>query len=197
MTWAMAISVFVGVAHESLGRPVPKDPTAPAKVIEVEKVTCSAIIQRRSILAMLLTLILQLEWIVQMFQVLQLGFTKLSFVVLFRRIFVTHSKSAFSVAAWIMIAVLVAWTVAFFFGFLFACGGHFDRWWLHPQSCPGPGSAPGLAFENGFALSEVLIDFFIIIMPVPMVSSLCGRTRASGEHTDDYQDLAAAHDNTP
>lgn len=110
---------------------------------------------------------LKIEWAVQILQTLQLGFTKLTFVVFFRRIFVTHNRSAFSIASWIMITLLIGWTVAFFFTFLFACKTHFSQWWLKPATCISL-----LPLEIGFSLSECLIDYLIILMPLPMVCVL-------------------------
>lgn len=68
-----------------------------------------------------------------------------------------------------MIALLSVWTLSFFLAFVFACNGKFSQWWLKPDTCFGGGIPDILAFENGFTLSDVLMDFLIIGMPIPMV----------------------------
>lgn len=79
---------------------------------------------------------------------------------------------AFYIATWTMIALLSVWTLSFFLAFIFACNGKFSQWWLEPDTCFGAGRGGVtdiLAFENGFTLSDVLMDFLIIGMPIPMV----------------------------
>lgn len=100
-------------------------------------------------------------------QVLALGAVKLSFVFLFRRIFVVNKSSNFAVATLTMIIIISVWTVAFFFAFLFACGKKFSAWWspYFRTECIG------LDFENGFALSDFLMDVLILSMPLSMVSA--------------------------
>nr|AUW30967.1 putative GNAT-family acetyltransferase [Cladonia uncialis subsp. uncialis] len=101
-----------------------------------------------------------------MMQVLQLGAIKLSFVFFFRRIFVVNKSSRFAHVTTAMIVVISLWIVAFFFGFLLACKDHTSIWWnaASQNSCFN-----FLAFENGFALSDSLMDVMIMAMPVPMV----------------------------
>lgn len=99
-------------------------------------------------------------------QLPQLGCAKLSFLFLFRSIFVTSNKSVFGIATWVMIAITFAWMTVYFFTFLFACGGHFDRWWTTVyQICLG------IPFEYSYALSDPLLDTLIIAMPIPMVGN--------------------------
>ena len=78
----------------------------------------------------------------------------------------------FYIATRTMIALLILWIVSFFLAFIFACHGRFSHWWLEPYTCFGAGRGgilKILAFENGFTLSDVLMDFLIIGMPIPMV----------------------------
>lgn len=105
-------------------------------------------------------------------QVLQLGAIKLSFVFFFRRIFVVNKSSRFAHVTTAMIVVISLWIVAFFFGFLLACKDHTSIWWnaASQNSCFN-----FLAFENGFALSDSLMDVMIMAMPVPMVGSFLDR----------------------
>ena len=105
-------------------------------------------------------------------QVLQLGAIKLSFVFFFRRIFVVNKSSRFAYVTTAMIVIISLWIIAFLFGFLLACKDHTSTWWdaATQNSCFN-----FLAFENGFALSDSLMDFMIMAMPVPMVSFFLNR----------------------
>lgn len=112
----------------------------------------------------------QLEWILQLIQTNSLGIIKLSFVFFFRRIFNTGNKNGiFSIVSTSMIILIVLWTISFFFSFLFACRGHFTNWWTTPLDQDDFCIPPGI-FEEGFALSDVIMDFLIVLMPIPMVS---------------------------
>ena len=68
-----------------------------------------------------------------------------------------------------MMAIVVTWSVGFFFAYLFACRGHFAAWW-------GPiidiTSKCGQAFLMLYilAISDFIIDAIIILLPLPMVS---------------------------
>lgn len=103
-----------------------------------------------------------------MMQVLQLGLVKLSFVFLFRRIFSTSKFNSFGVVNTVMVVLIILWTVAFFFGFLFACRGNFAAWWISLKTFRTRCIAIK-PFENGFALSDFIMDLIILLMPVPMV----------------------------
>lgn len=105
----------------------------------------------------------KIEWAVQTMQALQLGLIKLSFVVFFRRIFVTSSRTTFSIISWVVIGLLIAWTTTYFLGFLFACGGHFERWFVTQPPCLG------YAYYGSFICSDAVMDFMVILMPIPMV----------------------------
>ena len=98
-------------------------------------------------------------------QVAALGAVKLSFVFFFRRIFIVHVSRKFAIASTAMISIIIIWTVAFFFGFVW-CGTRFSAWW-------GPHfrtECTGLSFENGLVLSDCIMDVLIMAMPIPMVS---------------------------
>ena len=109
---------------------------------------------------------IQLQWVSQMMQVLHLGFVKLSFIFLFRRIFLVNKYSTFGIASLVTIIVIISWTLAFFLTFLFACRGSFSAWWvpLH-TTCIAT-----VLFEETFVISDFVMDLIIVMMPMPMVS---------------------------
>lgn len=101
-------------------------------------------------------------------QSLQLGLVKLSFIFLFRRIFLVDRFSTFGIASLVMITFIILWTASFFLGTLFGCGRRFSAWWsepLHTQTCI---DIP--TFSYAYALSDFIMDLMIVAMPVPIVS---------------------------
>ena len=133
-------------------------------------------------------------------QVLQLGTVKLSFVFLFKRLFATSRSTPFGIAAWTMIAIITAWTIAFGLGFFFACRGNFAAWWDSKKL--GKGYCLGLDFENGFALSDCIMDAIIVVMPIPKVSgqpcplALTQRNVLMAYHTWYYADMAVTYEDS-
>ena len=117
-------------------------------------------------------LAVKLERAHQVMQVIQLGAIKLSFVFFFRRIFVVHKSSNFAILTASMIGIISIWIIAFFLTFLFACGHHLSAWWSPSSKTE---CVHTLAFQNGFTLSEFLMDAIIMAMPVPMVSPYLNR----------------------
>ena len=105
-------------------------------------------------------------------QILAMGFTKLSFVFFFRRIFVAGNRGGpFDIASISAIVILLLWVTAFFFWFLFSCGTSFaDRWTtvatLH-SACP-----TDVKSDLALAISDVITDILVLFLPVPMILRL-------------------------
>lgn len=117
-----------------------------------------------------------MQYIYLVLSVPALGFTKLSFVCLYRRIFGQHQKkSVFNLVLLAMTALISAWTIAFFFTFLFACRGDFSAWWHSAISlmthCPNT-----ILMLYGLAVSDFATDVIIVLLPVPMVSRCLPRS---------------------
>lgn len=70
-----------------------------------------------------ITLNAQLEYAFFALSVLAIGFIRLVFVLLYRRIF---RGNVFHAINWTVIGVIIAWTVAFFLACLFQCAPHFS-----------------------------------------------------------------------
>ncbi|KAL8738822.1 MAG: hypothetical protein Q9181_000426 [Wetmoreana brouardii] len=94
-----------------------------------------------------------------------LGFTKSSFLLFYMSIFTTKR---FRIAAQIVLGITVAWTISFFFANLFTCYpiSPFIEAFYH-NNCVN-----GLALWYSMAISDIIIDFFIILLPIPMVLKL-------------------------
>lgn len=99
--------------------------------------------------------------------IISLGLIKLSFIMFYRRIFCTGMRTWFSIGTVIMGGLIVAWTITFFFVFVFYCGTHPEKEWGTVLDiitfCPN-------ALDNQMALgiSDSIMDVIIIMMPIPV-----------------------------
>jgi len=106
-------------------------------------------------------------------QILGMGFTKLSFVTFYRRIFATGSGASplFDISSRIVIVILSMWMTAFFFDFVFICGSHFSARWMDEEELSKfcPANHPS---ELGLAVSDFVTDAMVLLLPIPMVLRL-------------------------
>jgi hypothetical protein len=107
------------------------------------------------------------------------GFCKLSILFFYRRIFVVSKRDIFDIASKIMIAIVVAWTVAYEFAMAFNCG---TKFWAHWGSyldlftyCAG-----GYYIYESCLISDFILDFIILVFPLPMVRSISTTPAYSG-----------------
>lgn len=106
-----------------------------------------------------------------MIQPLALGFTKLSFVFFYRRIFVTAtSDTAFGIATLVAIGVIAARMISVFFAYVFICGSHFSAFWESFKSARARCFKTSIALD-GFSISDFLTDVIVLFLPFSMVSS--------------------------
>ena len=107
----------------------------------------------------------QLEWSFNLLQILALGAVKLSLIYLYRRVFLGRS---FELLSTIMIVIVVAWTITFFFATVFLCRTDFWAIW---------GSLADLLSHCVntskvtvyFSATDVATDILILIMPLRSV----------------------------
>ena len=97
---------------------------------------------------------------------LALLFAKLSVLHLYNHLF--HVEPAFRIAVIVTYVLNVAWGVAFFFGYIFKCWPITDYW----MTANGTGHCLHYTFNYAFAISNVILDVLILIMPLPVVWSL-------------------------
>ena len=101
---------------------------------------------------------------------LSYGFTKLSIIAFYRRIFVSRPNAPFDVAAKVLGVVTLLWTICYVLIDIFACGSHVTANWgpLSEQLeyCP-----VGYTSEYGFVISDLILDFALLVMPLPVVST--------------------------
>ena len=98
--------------------------------------------------------------------VLALGSVKLSLMFFYRRVFRIGDSKTFDRIMFSVVAIIIAWTVSFFFALMFECGTHFDYIWRRFENrC-----VKGLILQVGFAVSDFVTDFIVLIFPIPFVS---------------------------
>lgn len=96
-----------------------------------------------------------------------LGFTKLSILFFYRRIF---RGKIFDILSWTVIGITAVWTVIFGFLFIFICGTTFWVVWQPiadtQDYCRDSGGR-----QIGFAATDVCTDLVTLVLPIPLVSA--------------------------
>ena len=109
----------------------------------------------------------QVNYAAQLTQTLTFGFTKLSVLFLYRRIF---TGDIFRRALWIMYSIVAMWTIAFFFCNLLQCWPISTNWALFgydPANC-----IETTTMYLAQSWSDVLTDVMILSMPAPCIWAL-------------------------
>ncbi|MCJ1313247.1 hypothetical protein MMC25_006924 [Agyrium rufum] len=102
----------------------------------------------------------KIVWAVQIFSVLGPGFTKLSILLFYQRIFV---GKVFNVLTWIAFAITFAWTVGFFFANLLDCIPFSGNWGITDEEVAGCVDVNALLVA--LSISDILSDLFILVLP--------------------------------
>lgn len=104
-----------------------------------------------------------------MVQCLQLGFAKLSILFFFRRIFCSVKKwGTMGVVTSILIVLVIAWSIAFFFVNLFECGVDFTLNWKS-SAAQEFNCINEEKMNQGFMFSDFIMDVMIFILPMHAV----------------------------
>ncbi|ESZ99267.1 hypothetical protein SBOR_0308 [Sclerotinia borealis F-4128] len=110
-------------------------------------------------------------WPGELLQIPALGLVKLSLIFFYRRVFSRNAAPRFNIVTWFMICIIIIWTLSFFFSILFICGTDFSAYWtstiVEKAHCVDTDK-----LHNAFAISDVVTDFVIISLPVPMIFGL-------------------------
>ncbi len=96
---------------------------------------------------------------------LTFGIIKLSVLLLYRRLFVGPIFHRYSLA---MCVVIVLWSLSFFFAFAFECGTDIAHSWTSVTTIKAYCDNTN-ALTLGFVVSDVITDFMILIIPLPIV----------------------------
>lgn len=100
------------------------------------------------------------------------GFTKLSILFFYRKIFCSNrvATDAFGIITWVVIGLVVAWTLAFGVGAIFLCGVHPTYAWA-PVGVVAEKCSAQLLFLEGYAISDFILDVVIWTLALPRVST--------------------------
>ena len=97
------------------------------------------------------------------------GLIKLSILAFYRRLFVSGSRTIFDITSKVLAVVVFLWTITFIIIIIFDCGLQVWANWgsLYAQDAYCP-----IAFtsEYGLAISDLILDIFVILLPLPVVS---------------------------
>ncbi|PQE30284.1 plasma membrane Pth11 protein [Rutstroemia sp. NJR-2017a WRK4] len=111
----------------------------------------------------------KVEYTIALQLILAYSCIKTSIVFFYRRIFIVDRRGWFNVITWVYLGLNFAWTIAFFFLFLFLCGTHFRAAWGSRFDlityCTN-----SLQKEEGLYISEYLMNILLLIMPIPALT---------------------------
>ena len=104
------------------------------------------------------------------FAVLCMGLTKISALFFFRRVFFTgHKREIFNYIAIASIGVVSLWMIAFLIMSFFECGTHISAEWTSDTKIAAKYCTHNYPVLEGLAISDFLLDFWILILPIPKV----------------------------
>ncbi|KAI3328677.1 hypothetical protein F4824DRAFT_482649 [Ustulina deusta] len=117
-----------------------------------------------------LTIFLQTEFATQLLSVVSLASTKLSIVLFYRRIF---RGNLFSIISLILLVVISAWGISFFFATLLECIPTSQAW----ESLYGTPEHDKYCYQylpmfKATAISNMIVDIGILSVPIPIVWKL-------------------------
>ncbi|CAL8576045.1 hypothetical protein XPA_001936 [Xanthoria parietina] len=157
LTYAMAISMIIGSANGDLGRH-----TASETVYDDQgQAWPFPILTNRT------AVFLQVQYVGQLSQVLAFGFTKLSVLLFYRRIFQSPWLHR---AVWFMVGIDFLWTVGFFFSHVLQCYPISVNW-------TNLGNIEGKCLDTNLMYmfmgwSDVATNVVILALPIPCIWAL-------------------------
>lgn len=151
----MGITLIIGVQGKAFGYPTPYegDLTPEEKLIYVNPtIELMGMIQYAFIILM----------------VLAFGIIKLSITLNYRRIFVAARGTLFDWTTIVVIVIVVLWTIACLFSFIFPCGTHISaNWGSIMDFATYCGASTNV--NNAFVVSDLLTDIMIWCLPLPVI----------------------------
>lgn len=152
-------NILTEVSRKQLAYPASKDPNRPDAniVCSVSSTRDLRLTTRKAF------------WPVEILQVPALGLVKSSFILLYRRIFTRKSAPRFNMVSLGVLALIISWTVAFFFALVFICGTDFSAYWTS-TTVERARCVDTNILHNAFAISDPITDIIVILLPLPMVS---------------------------
>ncbi|CAG8955511.1 hypothetical protein HYFRA_00009463 [Hymenoscyphus fraxineus] len=147
----MCITCLIGVANKAIGYP---DPPGPPTVAAPSTILCEKLI-----------------YALQIIQLVALSIIKITALAFYRRVFCSVRPSPMNTIIWILIIITTAWGIGFIGFYAGGCGRHPAAAWQ--------GNLPFLEycidltpkFEKSFAISDFILDTFVLAVPLPSVGS--------------------------
>ncbi|KAL8993641.1 MAG: hypothetical protein Q9169_006190 [Polycauliona sp. 2 TL-2023] len=114
---------------------------------------------------------LLVEFIIYVIMVPAYGFIKLSVIYFYRRIFVKGTPdSRFNIVTHVTSAIVIVWTIVFFFMEIFKRGSYVpDNWGPLIKATQG---INGAVLNNGLFISDFITDLWIVLLPIPLVGAV-------------------------
>ncbi|KAI1139334.1 hypothetical protein F5Y05DRAFT_424960 [Hypoxylon sp. FL0543] len=156
MITGMGVCFIIGQQLGVLGRPTPPAPSNPTAPDEYLQFLGS---QNK------------IKFAIQILICFAHGLVKTSIICFSRRIFVRSTLSSFNLASWILVILAVAWSTTFLVLVWFSCGKNISLHWEPVQSIDLPGCEVSKP-QEALVISDFLLDFLIIIHPIPSIWSL-------------------------
>jgi hypothetical protein len=110
----------------------------------------------------------QIEFAFQLLMIAAYGCIKLSIVYFYRRLFVAGPRTVFAIVTNVTVGVIILWTIAMFLVFLFDCGANIWANWTSLAAAEAYCSI-GFTSEEAMAISDLILDFWVMLLPFPMV----------------------------
>ncbi|KAF2819252.1 hypothetical protein CC86DRAFT_460678 [Ophiobolus disseminans] len=155
---AMGICFVYGAATGAMGKPTPPPPSDLTEEAALSYIDPGY------------------ELLEKIFMMLAYGCIKMSIVAFYRRLFVVNKKSVFAIVITVTQVVLVLWTLAFILLIIFPCGNHI---WANWGSSGDQLALCPVVFTSEYGLtgSDLILDLYIFILPLPSVWKLQMSTR--------------------
>lgn len=153
------------MVHRFVGFPTPSDPSALMGILPSFVQVNSSAPFRWLLLALLTP---KSFYVLDMLSTLSLGFTRLSALFFYRRVFIVAAKwEAFGILSFSLIVIVTLWTLGYVLLQVFACG---NRFWelLDPMSIQ---DCALNAFLESVPISSFILDVIVLVLPIPQVRS--------------------------
>lgn len=114
----------------------------------------------------------QVQFATQLLHPLVLGLIKASFIMFYRRTFYVGQRNWFSVFTAFILGFILVWSITFCLIYVLYCGSYVSAIWGKVIGiityC-----AHSFQFQQAFAVTDFIMDFIVILAPVPLVRRVC------------------------
>lgn len=118
----------------------------------------------------MITYKLQVSYVTNAIQILALGPTKLAVLLFYRRIFGVERRG-FNIISKVLMALVIVWTISFFFTNIFTYSPVSDMW-TKPPGEAHPAFKHATRMYNAQCFADMTLDAIIITLPLPQSMSV-------------------------